>query len=42
MKFIILPYIALGFVLSLVIGIEYKCVGTEMFPDFYGSPFVFK
>lgn len=42
MKYLIIPYIALGFVLSLAIGIEYKCEGPEMFPDYYGCPFVFK
>ncbi len=42
MKYIIIPYIALGLVLSLVIGIEYNCNGQEMFPTYYGSPFVFK
>ena len=42
MKFIIIIYIALGFVLSLVIGLEYNCIGQEMFPTDYGSPFVFK
>lgn len=42
MKYIIIPYIALGFVLSLVIGIEYNCVGQEMFPVYYGCPFIFK
>ena len=42
MKYIIIPYVALGLVLSLVLGIEYNFTGQEMFPDFYGSPFVFK
>ena len=42
MKFIIIPYISLGFVLSLAIGLEYNCIGKEMFPEYYGSPFVFK
>lgn len=42
MKYIIVPYIALGLVLSLTIGIEYNCEGKEMFPIYYGSPFVFK
>ncbi len=42
MKYFIIPYIALGMVLSLAIGIEYNCEGTEMFPIYYGSPFVFK
>lgn len=39
LKYIIIPYIALGFVLSLAIGIEYVCDGQEMY---YGSPVVFK
>ncbi len=42
MKLIIIPYIALGLVLSLTIGIEYDCIGQEMFPTYYGNPFVFK
>ena len=42
MKYAIIPYIALGLVLSLAIGIEYNCDGREMFPTYYGSPFVFK
>ncbi len=42
MKYVIIPYIALGLVLSLAIGLEYHCVGQEMFPEYYGSPFVFK
>lgn len=39
MKYIIIPYIALGFVLSSAIGITYYCDGWEMY---YGSPFIFK
>lgn len=42
MKYVIIPYIALGLILSLAIGIEYNCEGQEMFPTYYGSPFVFK
>lgn len=42
MKYVIIPFIALGFVLSLVVGVEYQCEGNEMFPEYYGSPFVFK
>ena len=41
MKYLIIPYIALGLVLSLAIGIEYNCYGQEMFPIYYGCPFVF-
>lgn len=29
-------------VLSLMIGLEYKCEGEEIFPIYYASPFVFK
>ena len=42
MKYIIISFIALGLVLSLAFGIEYKCEGQEMFPIYYGSPFIFK
>jgi hypothetical protein len=42
MKLLIILYIALGLVLSLAAGIEYKCEGPEMFSDYYGSPFIFK
>jgi len=42
MKYLIIPFIALGVVLSLVFGVEYNCQGEEMFPIYYGSPFVFK
>ncbi|MBS3912870.1 MAG: hypothetical protein KG003_00070 [Bacteroidetes bacterium] len=42
MKYAIIPYIALGLILSLAIGVEYNCEGQEMFPTYYGSPFVFK
>lgn len=42
MKYVIIPYIAFGLVLSMVVGIEYNCTGQEMFPTYYGSPFVFK
>ena len=42
MKYAVIPYIALGLILSLTIDIEYRCEGHEMFPTYYGSPFVFK
>lgn len=42
MKFLIIPYIALGLVLSVVIGIEYSFIGEEMMPKYWGSPFVYK
>jgi hypothetical protein len=42
MKYLTIPFIALGIVLSLVFGVEYNCQGEEMFPIYYGSPFVFK
>ena len=41
MKYLITFYIAFGLVLSSLITIEYKCKGNEMFPKYYGSPFVF-
>lgn len=41
MKYIIIPIIALGFTLCSLFGVEYNCLGHEMFPTFYGSPFVF-
>jgi hypothetical protein len=42
MKYVIIPYIALGLILSLIIGIEYNFLGQEMLPTYYGNPFVFK
>jgi hypothetical protein len=42
MKFVIIPYIALGLVSSVALGIEYNFIGKEMMPTFWGSPFVFK
>lgn len=42
MKFVIIPYIALGLVLSVVLGIEYNFIGEEMMPKYWGSPFVYK
>lgn len=41
MKYIIIPIIALGFTLCSLFGVEYSCIGPEMFPHFYGSPFVY-
>jgi hypothetical protein len=41
-KYFIIPYIAIGCVLSLVIGIEYNFEGQDVFPTYYGSPFIFK
>ena len=41
-KYLTIPFIALGVVLSLIFGVEYNCQGEEMFPIYYGSPFVFK
>jgi hypothetical protein len=41
MKYAIILYIALGLILSLAIGIQYHCEGEEMFPIYYGSPFIF-
>ena len=42
MKYVITLYIAFGFVLSSVVGVEYSCEGQEMFPEYTGSPFVFR
>ena len=42
MKYLIIIFIALGLTFSLIFGIEYSCTGQEMFPIYYGSPFVFK
>ncbi|TRZ42454.1 hypothetical protein [Robertkochia solimangrovi] len=42
MKFLLIPYIALGFVLSFAVRVEYNGEGQDMFPTYYGSPFVFK
>ena len=41
-KYLLSFYIALGLVLSCVICIEYHCSGEEVFPTFYGSPFIYK
>lgn len=41
MKYLIIPIIALGFTLCSLFGVEYKCEGLEMFPSFYGSPFIY-
>jgi len=40
--YLTIPFIALGIVLSQIVGVEYQCHGEEMFPMYYGSPFVFK
>ena len=42
MKYLTIPYISLGFILSLTIGIEYNCSGEEVFPTYFASPFIFK
>ena len=42
MKYIIIIYIAFGLILSSAVGIEYSCEGREMFPEYTGSPFVFR
>jgi hypothetical protein len=42
MKYTLIPFIALDLGLSLIVGIEYDCTEQEMFPKYYGSPFVFK
>lgn len=42
MKYIIIPFIALGFVLSSLIGVGYYCNDWGMTPEYFGSPFIFK
>ena len=42
MKYIFTLYVALGFVLSSAVGIEYSCDGQEMFPEYTGSPFILR
>lgn len=42
MKYILIVYIALGFVLSMIFGLEYKAAGVEEMPVFFASPFIFK
>lgn len=42
-KYFTLTFIGLGIGLSLLFGVEYTCKGSnEMFPDYYGNPFIFK
>lgn len=41
MKYILIPFIALGLMLSFIITIEYNCTGQEMIPIYLGSPFIF-
>jgi len=41
MKLALLIYIALGLSLSEILGIKYTCTGMEIFPQFYGSPFIY-
>lgn len=41
MKYIIIPIIALGFTLCSLFGVEYTCLGHELFPHYYGSPFIY-
>jgi hypothetical protein len=41
MKYIIIPIIALGFTLCSLFGVEYTCLGHELFPHCYGSPFIY-
>jgi hypothetical protein len=42
MKYILIPFIALGLTLGMVYGVVYECEGSEPFPTYYGSPFIFK
>jgi hypothetical protein len=42
MKYAIIVFISLLLVLSQEIGVKYNCDWNEMFPKYYGCPFVFK
>jgi hypothetical protein len=42
MKYVIIPFIALGLSMAMVYGVEYDCEGPEPFSTYYGSPFLFK
>jgi len=43
LKYFLIPFIALGIGLSLILGTEYTCSGAdEMLPNYYGHPFIFK
>lgn len=42
MKYIIIPFIALGLVLSSIVCIEYDCLGSDVLSKYVGSPFIFK
>ncbi|HTN46043.1 MAG TPA: hypothetical protein VL098_06805 [Flavipsychrobacter sp.] len=41
MKWMLTAFIALGLTLSMTFGVKYHCEGPELFPTYYGSPFVF-
>jgi hypothetical protein len=42
LKYFIILFIGLGLLLSSIVSIEYECSGPEMFPTYYGSPFIYK
>ena len=42
LKYILIFYVAFGCMLSSLLVIEYNCEGQEVFPTYYGSPFIFK
>ncbi|NME71392.1 hypothetical protein [Flammeovirga aprica] len=42
MRTLIIPYLALGLILSHALNIEYNCEGQDVFPIYYGSPFIFQ
>jgi len=37
-----LLFVALALVLSSVVGIQYSCLETAIYPSFYGMPFIYK
>lgn len=40
--YLLLVFLAFGLSMSMLFGVKYHCSGQEMFPEYYGSPFVFK
>lgn len=46
LKYIIIPFLAIGCVLLPLpfpfFWVEYHCDSSELFPNFYGNPFIFK
>lgn len=41
-RLVLIIHIAIGLVLSLIVSIQYECVGNENFPIYFGSPFIYK